>query len=75
MRAEIRSEYRDVIKEALKQEWRYEITRKSHIRMIAPNNGAIVIASGSPRSQRSIKDFRADLKRAGLVLVDCSKNS
>lgn len=53
------------IERELKREFpdcKFELTRKSHIRMILPN-GRFVITSGSPSDVRAIRNIRTTIRR------------
>lgn len=55
-----------VIKRAEEQGWRHRITEKGHHQFFAPDNGPIIVASGTTASDTSWRHFLADMKRAGF---------
>lgn len=55
-----------LIDKALAQGWKLDITRRGHIRMRSDKH--IVITGGSPSDRRSYLNFRAQMKRCGVVL-------
>lgn len=58
---------RPIVKRAKKQGWNVDVTRGGHVRFVPPQSGgSVVIASGSASDSRSIKNLRAQLRRAGL---------
>jgi ABC-type sulfate transport system permease component len=57
-----------LMKLALRQGWRVELTRKCHIKFYVPNAG-IIVASSTPSDPRSIKNLRSQLRAGGLVDV------
>lgn len=60
-------EVRALVRAAELAGWAVSRTRRSHIRLrpVDKTRGAVTI-SGTPSDKRSLKNLRADLRRAGL---------
>lgn len=59
---------RKIEQAAREQGWRVERTTKGHIRFVPPDaTMPMVIASGTPSDQRSIKNLIAQLRRSGFI--------
>ena len=58
-------DFRPLARLALRQGWTIELTRKLHLRFIAPS-GHVGIGPGTPFDYGSVKNFRAQLRRKGL---------
>ena len=59
----------DIIKLAIAQGWRVEITRKSHLRFTpADTTQKQVICSGTPSDRRALDNALGQLKRSGLQM-------
>lgn len=62
---ELPKEAKALIELAKNQGWEYSKTSSGHHRLVSPQ-GRIVMNSGTPSDYRSVKNFRAELKRWGL---------
>lgn len=62
---ELPKEAKALIALARDQGWEYSKTSGGHHRLVSPQ-GRIVMNSGTPSDYRSVKNFRAELKRHGL---------
>lgn len=58
-------DYRSLFRLAEAQGWEHTRTGKDHHRFVSPE-GTIVVTSGTPSDKRSLENFRADMRRAGL---------
>ncbi len=58
-------ELRRLAQRALARGWRIEVRGSGHLSWIPPR-GRIVFTSSTPSDPRTVKNFRAQLKRAGL---------
>jgi len=58
-------QFRPVLKALKQQGWTWSRTGKGHRRFVSPE-GRVVIASGTPRSSRSLRNLQADLRRRGF---------
>jgi hypothetical protein len=65
--------FRDIADLARHQGWRIEQTKKGHWRFIPPNDGEIVITSGTPSDHRTCNNFRSRMKRSGLRLPEAGR--
>lgn len=59
-------ETRQLIRLAKKQGWSAELTKGGHVRLTPPNGDYIVMPS--PSDWRGIRNAKARLRRAGLVV-------
>jgi predicted RNA binding protein YcfA (HicA-like mRNA interferase family) len=57
----------DVVRAARRQGWRVEKTKGGHWRLYSPNGRGIVIAAGTPKGHRSVRDTVMDLRRHGFI--------
>lgn len=57
-----------LMKLAIKQGWRVELTKKCHVKFYIPG-GQIIVAASTPSDPRSIKNLRSQLRVGGLVLA------
>lgn len=57
---------RPIIKKARKQGWKVDLTKSGHVRFKPPTSGQSIITAGTASDHRSLKNLRADLRRAGL---------
>jgi hypothetical protein len=57
---------RQIIRIAKDQGWAVSRTRKNHYRLCPPTPHDCVITSGTPSSQRSVRQALAQLRRSGL---------
>jgi predicted RNA binding protein YcfA (HicA-like mRNA interferase family) len=62
-----RKDIEQVVRAAWRQGWRVEKTKGGHWKLYSPNGLDIVIASGTPRSHRSVEETIAELRRNGFV--------
>ena len=64
----MRLNFKEIKKELIRQNWRIEMTEKSHWKFIPPDkNNKIVIASGTPSCPFAVKNMLGDLKRNGFI--------
>jgi predicted RNA binding protein YcfA (HicA-like mRNA interferase family) len=63
-----RNPYRDLARQAAAQGWTIRRTKSSHLIWISPT-GARVVTSSTPSDTRAVRNHRARLKRAGLVVT------
>lgn len=59
-------EMRPTVKTAVRQGWTLDFTKSGHVKMIPPAGGAPIFASKTPSDHRSLKNFAAQLRRAGV---------
>lgn len=64
--ASVQKEMKEIRREAERQGWRVEATKKGHIRFYAPDGTNIVHAAGTPSDRRSIDNLIAQLRRYGF---------
>ena len=64
--ASAKKETKEIIREAEKQGWRVEPTKKGHIRFYAPDGVNVVHAAGTPSDPRAIANLVAQLRRYGF---------
>lgn len=58
---------RKIEKEAKRQGWRVEPTKKGHVRFVPPDpTKSIVIFSGTPSDRRAINNFVGEMRRQGF---------
>ena len=65
----MRRELRDLIRLAETAGWTVEQTRNSHLRFLSPDGEHIIVCGTTESDHRAIRNTRARLRRAGLVLV------
>ncbi len=65
--ARCHKEVEALLRAAVEQGFTWRRTAKNHIQVRATGGQIIAIGSGTPSDGRSIKNFRADLKRGGVV--------
>ena len=56
---------RQLMRKCADQGWKMTLTGSSHVRMLPPNGGSIIIASLSTGDRRSVLALRCQLRRAG----------
>lgn len=66
-RAVIPEPLRNLARLAKKQDWTIERTKGHHIRWTSPT-GAVVLSGSTPGDWRNMKNVRAQLRNAGLVI-------
>jgi hypothetical protein len=59
--------YRSLVEAALKQGWTISATGSQHIRLEPPGGGSPVWAAKTLSDHRGIKNFRATLRRRGVI--------
>lgn len=64
--ASAKKETKEIVREAERQGWRVETTKKGHIRFYAPDGVHVVHAGGTPSDHRSIANLLAQLRRYGF---------
>lgn len=60
------SEFRAVVKLAIKYGWRVEATRNNHVKFYSPDGLHIFVASTTAGSNKALSKLKAQLRRAGL---------
>ena len=55
-----------LMKLAIRNGWRVELTKKCHIKFYVPTGG-IIVSGSTPSDPRSIKNLRSQLRAGGLV--------
>lgn len=63
------SKTKDLITEAEAQGWRVERTRNGHITFLSPDGQHRIVCGGTESDHRAVRNTRARIRRAGLVLV------
>ena len=66
MARRIDRDVRPLVKAAQQQGWTLDFTKSGHVKMIPPAGGAPIFASKTPSDHRSLKNFAAQLRRAGV---------
>lgn len=63
-------DYRQLVKKAQKQGWKLVKEKgkgqNGHPRLVPPDGGDYIVIPSSPSDWRSVKNTRAELRRAGL---------
>lgn len=68
VKSSLSDETNQLIAAAMSQGWRYEESRRGHVRLYSPDGKTIVGHSGTPSDFRAMRNFRSRLKRAGVSL-------
>lgn len=66
MTQRIDRDHRPYVKAAQKQGWAVDFTTRGHLKLVPPSGGTPIFSSGTPSDHRSVKNFAARLRRAGL---------
>lgn len=61
-------EARPLVRQAEAEGWRVAVTKRGHLRMYAPDGKTMVGFSGTPSDWRSLRNFRAKLRAAGVAV-------
>jgi hypothetical protein len=62
-----RKDIEHIIRMARRQGWRVEKAKSGHWMLYSPDGSAIVVASATPSSHRSVEQTIAKLRRCGFV--------
>lgn len=60
------SQFRALVKFAIKNGWRVEATKNNHVKFYSPDGLHIFVASTTAGSNRSLSNLKSQLRRAGL---------
>lgn len=60
------SEFRAIVKVALRNGWRVVPTRNNHVKFMSPDGKTMLIASTTAGSNNAVSRLRAQLRKAGL---------
>lgn len=60
---------KDLIELAREQGWTVESTKKGHITFLSPDGRHRIVCGSTESDHRAVRNTRARLRRAGLVLV------
>jgi hypothetical protein len=62
-----KKELKEIVREAERQDWRVETTKKGHLRFYAPDGETLVTSGGTPSDHRALANLIARLRRHGFV--------
>jgi len=61
-------DFRKLTKQILAAGWTIERTRSSHFRFKSPDGKTMIICGSTPEDPRSLLNFKADFRRAGVKI-------
>lgn len=65
----MKGQLRKLVAEAEAAGWTVERTRNNHIRFLSPDGKHLIVCGSTESDHRAIRNTKARLRRAGLVLV------